>query len=218
MRRITARLHISNLTWCHLLYTRLAVLSYFVPNLLIGLWYSAGMGPGRIAVIVAVVAVGIGASYAVSPYFTESTVDEPMPENILVQPSADSELGMPNTADNNDAATSVAASASYAGTFVGVGDGIHDAGGHAYTIPLKDGESVLRLEDFYSTNGPGLRVYLATDTTASDYRSLGDLKANRGNQNYAIPSDIDLEEYDHVLIWCEPFSVLFGSAELSASR
>ncbi len=105
---------------------------------------------------------------------------------------------------------------SYSGTFTGVGDGIHDAQGDAYTIPLEDGSNVLRLENFQSTNGPDLFVYLATDDKATEFINLGDLKANKGNQNYEIPDDVDLSKYNKVLIWCKSFSVLFGSAELSS--
>ena len=106
---------------------------------------------------------------------------------------------------------------SYAGNFIGVGDGIHDAQGDAYTIPLEDGSNVLRLENFESTNGPDLYVYLSTDDRASEFINLGELKANKGNQNYEIPTNADLEKYNKVLIWCKAFGVLFGSAELSSS-
>jgi hypothetical protein len=51
---------------------------------------------------------------------------------------------------------------------------------------------------------------------ASDYVSLGKLKANNGNQNYEIPNDVDLSKYNNVLIWCKTFGVLFGNAELSS--
>ena len=105
---------------------------------------------------------------------------------------------------------------SYAGTFTGVGDGLHDAQVDAYTIPLEDGSTVLRLENFESTNGPDLFVYLSTDDNASEFINLGELKANKGNQNYEIPDDTDLSKYNKVLIWCKSFSVLFGSVELSS--
>ena len=172
----------------------------------------------KIAVIAVITIVGSGVGYAVSPYFTESTIDEPMPQGVVVIPATvgDKKDDMDIGDDTMNVSMAMTPLVSYAGTFVGVGDGIHDAGGQAYTILLEDGSTVLRLEDFYSTNGPGLRVYLATDPTGSDYHSLGDLKANRGNQNYQIPDDIDLDRFDHVLIWCEPFSVLFGSAHLIA--
>ena len=100
------------------------------------------------------------------------------------------------------------------GSFVGVGDGIHDAQGIAKVIPIEDGGNVLRLEDLVVTNGPDLYVYLSTDKKASDFVNLGRLKANIGNQNYLIPSGTDITKYDTALIWCRAFSVLFGSAEL----
>ena len=100
------------------------------------------------------------------------------------------------------------------GSFVGVGDGIHDAQGIAKVIPIEGRGKVLRLEDLVVTNGPDLYVYLSTDKSASDFVNLGRLKANIGNQNYQIPEGTDLTKYDTVLIWCKAFSVLFGSAEL----
>ncbi len=68
----------------------------------------------------------------------------------------------------------------YAGTFTGVGDGIHDAQGGAYAIPLEEGSNVLRLENFKSANGPDLYVYLSTDENASEFINPGELKANIG--------------------------------------
>ena len=100
------------------------------------------------------------------------------------------------------------------GSFIGAGDGFHNAEGLAKVIPLGDGNSVLRLENFKSTNGPNVHLYLSTDKTASNFVDLGRLKANNGNQNYNIPHGTDLEKYHMALIWCKDFSVLFGSAEL----
>jgi hypothetical protein len=102
------------------------------------------------------------------------------------------------------------------GSFVGVGDGIHDAQGIAKVIPIEGGSNVLRFEDLVVTNGPDLYVYLSTDKSASDFVDVGRLKANIGNQNYPIPAGTDMTKYDTVLIWCRAFSVLFGSADLKA--
>jgi hypothetical protein len=102
------------------------------------------------------------------------------------------------------------------GSFVGVGDGIHDAQGVAKVIPVEGAENVLRLEDLVVTNGPDLYVYLSTDKSASDFVNLGRLKADIGNQNYEVPKGTDLTRYDTVLIWCKAFSVLFGSADLKS--
>jgi hypothetical protein len=102
------------------------------------------------------------------------------------------------------------------GSFVGVGDGIHDAQGIAKVIPIEGGGNVLRLEDLIVTNGPDPYVYLSTDKNAFDFVNLGRLKANIGNQNYQIPEGTDITKYDAVLIWCRAFSVLFGSADLKS--
>jgi hypothetical protein len=102
------------------------------------------------------------------------------------------------------------------GNFMGVGDGIHKAEGLAKILTLSTGSPILRLEDFRSTNGPDVHLYLSTDKEASDFIDLGRLKANIGNQNYQIPLDTDFNKYKYVLIWCQPFSVLFGSAQLSS--
>ncbi|HEU5461133.1 MAG TPA: DM13 domain-containing protein [Nitrososphaeraceae archaeon] len=103
------------------------------------------------------------------------------------------------------------------GDFMGVNDGIHNAEGKAKILRLSDGSQILRLEVFRSTNGPDVHLYLAIDTLASDFIDLGRLKANIGNQNYQIPVDTDFNKYKYVLIWCQPFSVLFGSAQLTSA-
>ena len=74
---------------------------------------------------------------------------------------------------------------------------------------------VLRFENFKTDSGPGLYVYISTDLEAIDYINLGMLKATEGDFNYEIDSEIDFNTYNNVLIWCEPFSVLFGYAELT---
>lgn len=103
------------------------------------------------------------------------------------------------------------------GDFMGVNDGIHNAEGKAKILRLSDGSQILRLEVFRSTNGPDVHLYLAIDTLASDFIDLGRLKANIGNQNYQIPVDTDFYKYKYVLIWCQPFSGWFGSAQLTSA-
>jgi hypothetical protein len=44
---------------------------------------------------------------------------------------------------------------------------------------------------------------------------LGELKANRGSHNYAIPAGADLDGLRSVVIWCKRFHVAFGSAPLT---
>ena len=193
--------------------------------------------------IIAIVIVGGISAYALAPYFTESTVDEDLPTGAIVQSTIDDKTDVMMMEEEKEKMQmmeeekekmqmmeeekekmqmmeeeKVVIPVSYAGNFIGVGDGIHDAQGDAYTISLEDGSNVLRLENFQSTNGPDLYVYLSTDDNASEFINLGELKANRGNQNYEIPDDANLDKYNKVLIWCKAFGVLFGSAELSSSN
>ena len=193
----------------------------------------------KLAVIaIAVIVVGAISAFAISPYFTESSIDEPLPDGAIIpsemmnKDSMDDTMGdtmmddtmMDDTMDDTisdtmddtmDDTMSGEIPVSYTGTFVGVNDGIHNAEGEVFTISLKDDTTKLRLENFKATNGPDLYVYLSTDDRATDIVSLGKLKANMGNQNYDIPDGTDLDKYNKVLIWCKPFGVLFGSAEIS---
>jgi hypothetical protein len=75
-----------------------------------------------------------------------------------------------------------------------------------------NGAKSVRLENFSSSNGPDLKVYLAKDANASSFINLGNLKSTSGNQNYPISGMVNLSEYKYVLIWCQQFGVLFGSA------
>ena len=139
--------------------------------------------------------------YAASPLFFNITIDEKIP------------MTKTDTLETQNAEP-MQPIALALGSFVGVGDGIHNAEGVAKVLSLDDAQ-FLRLEDFKATNGPDLHVYLATDEKATDYVDLGSLKANIGNQNYQIPEGIDLSKYDTALVWCKQFSVLFGHANLS---
>jgi hypothetical protein len=96
--------------------------------------------------------------------------------------------------------------------------------GQATVYRLDDGSRTLRLEDFSSTNGPDLFVYLTVADEAdsdaqldADAIDLGVLRGNVGSQNYDIPAEVDLDRYDTVVIWCRRFSTSFGAADLAAT-
>lgn len=146
-------------------------------------------------ILIAIVVIPIGI-YTISPYFTNTTIDEAFP-----------------LSSNGNVLADDIPEAILLGRFVGVDDGIHDATGDAKILKL-DNVNYLRFENFEATNGPDLHVYLAIDDKATEFVDLGLLKANIGNQNYEIPKGTDLSKYDKVLVWCQMFSVLFGSAEL----
>ncbi len=60
----------------------------------------------------------------------------------------------------------------YTGSFIGANDGIHNAEGQVKVLKLSDNSNFIRLEDFRSTNGPDLYVYLSTDKSNSDIVTL----------------------------------------------
>ena len=94
-------------------------------------------------------------------------------------------------------------------------DFFHNTEGTAKVITYDDGSQILQFEsNFKSTPGPDIYVYLATDKQASGFVSLGKIQHNDGSQEYVIPVGTDLNKYDKVLIWCQAFGVLFGSADL----
>jgi hypothetical protein len=101
------------------------------------------------------------------------------------------------------------------GSFIDA-DPVHKGAGTASVYALADGSHVVRFEDFRTTNGPALVVYLAehpaparaADVTNSGFISLGKLKGNVGNQNYVVPASANIENYRSVVVWCELFGVL----------
>jgi hypothetical protein len=48
-----------------------------------------------------------------------------------------------------------------------------------------------------------------------DHHDLGEIKGNRGNQNYELPDGLDLDRFRSVSLWCDRFDVSFGAAELA---
>ncbi len=144
----------------------------------------------------------------------DQTVDEAVPTSIAPDPAAGDEVG---------AQRAFGPSVVLTGSFI---SHEHDTQGSATVYELPDGELVLRLEDFRTSNGPDLKVWLTNSRVidGSDgwfvfddgrYVDLGSLKGNVGNQNYSLPSGIDLDDFRSVTIWCDRFNVSFGAAELT---
>jgi len=82
----------------------------------------------------------------------------------------------------------------------------------------------VRLEpDFEVGPGPKFKVLLHTakgiksssDVTAARYVDLGPLRAFKGSQNYTVPADLKLADFQSVVIWCEAFGVLISPADLA---
>jgi len=97
------------------------------------------------------------------------------------------------------------------GMFVGLAG--HNAEGIAKIIQVND-MTFLRFEDFEVTNGPDLRVYITLEGDVKNGIHLEKLKGSKGDQNYSLEG-IDLDAFDSVVIYCQPFGVYFGEAKLA---
>ena len=162
------------------------------------------MSRSKQLVIVGIAVLAAGAWYAFRPerLFINQRVNESFPSAAVAAASADPAL--------------IAS-----GQFHTVA---HKSTGKASIYRLPDGRRVLRFSEFETSNGPDVQVYLgiAGDATDSDtvtkagFYSLGPIKGNIGDQNYDIPSEVDLSRYKSVTIWCRRFGVNFGTAPLSS--
>jgi hypothetical protein len=142
------------------------------------------------------------AYWLISPLFITIELDEPLPQ------SAKKEVD-DIVITNEKEATLI--------EDVGSGDfkpAAHSVAGSVRVVDV-DGKKYLRFEDFETDNGPDLRIYLSPEKNVEDSIDLGELKGTKGNFQYEIPSDVDIEKYSNVLVWCRAFEVLFSSAELT---
>ncbi len=77
-------------------------------------------------------------------------------------------------------------------------------------------DAVMFDSDFVSSSGPGLFVYLSNNASnVNGGVELGALQSTTGAQTYALPQNVEANTYNFVIVYCKPFSVAFGSAELN---
>ena len=189
----------------------------------------------RALLAVGLIVLGAAGWWLGSPLFIDDEVDEAFPLSATaivpddmtrdeveteMEDAAESPVVMedePMPAMDTEPAGPIAV---LSGSFQGADD-FHQGSGTATIYELEDGSTVLRFEEFEVTNGPDLHVLLAPNGDPTDrddltgYVDLGSLKGNVGNQNYEIPLDIDISEFGSIVIYCEPFHVLFASASLT---
>ncbi|MEN8655515.1 DM13 domain-containing protein [Streptomyces sp. 21So2-11] len=185
------------------------------------------MARGRIAsrpvvhaiAVVAVAVIGVG-MYLFQPWklWQDETVQEALPSVTATAPAVSTPPG----------ASSATPAAPAVPQAVATGQLIsheHTTTGTVKIVRLADGSHTLRLENLDTSNGPDLHVWL-TDAPVKEgkagwevfddgkYVSLGKLKGNKGDQNYVLPTGVDLSQYTSVSIWCDRFNVSFGAAAL----
>ena len=90
----------------------------------------------------------------------------------------------------------------------------HTSTGTVKVIKEATGKTYLSFENFSTSNGPDLRIWLAINTSGTSYQEVGLLTAVSGNFSYELNSTINYSTNNYVLIWCKDFSVLFGHAVL----
>lgn len=181
-----------------------------------------------VAVVVPVLAVGW---WLGSPLFLDTEVNEEFPMSAdaivpddMTQEEVEKEMeeaaAEPDNSSSEDMPDEDGPVLVVSGPFEDFDD-FHEGTGSATIYQLDDGTHVLRFEDFEVTNGPDLHVLLVPNGAPdgrddiTGYVDLGSLKGNIGDQNYDIPADVDVSEYDSVVIYCQPFHVIFSTATIS---
>lgn len=112
-------------------------------------------------------------------------------------------------------------------------DPIRWAQGDVTLYQQVDNSKILRFENFSAVNAPALRVALATtppedvevpegeeppgpiDYIINDGYDVGPLVGTSGNQNYDIAPEIDVEQYDSVVIYSPTLEMVFSIAPLT---
>ena len=103
------------------------------------------------------------------------------------------------------------------GSFVGVDEGHQGSG--SFRLVEGGGKRILEFsEDFMATRGPDLFVWLVKGDDTSNFVNLGRLQSASGAQRYTVPDDVNLDDYDRVIIWCRLFRFLFSTAEFQQGQ
>jgi hypothetical protein len=95
----------------------------------------------------------------------------------------------------------------------------HAASGRATAYRLPGGARRVEFTSFRLAPGPNVHVYLVAGSPPGGDRyasrvDLGRLRSASGYQSYAIPAHVNLARHRTVLLWCVPFRVGLGRADL----
>ncbi len=86
--------------------------------------------------------------------------------------------------------------------------------GRAILFRNTNGSYDIKLENFNTSNGPDLFVYLSKEIMPANFIQLEKLKSTTGNQVYAVPGSPNFAQYKYVCIHCRQYNHLFGYALL----
>lgn len=175
---------------------------------------TAGIAAAAVAVVALAVALPLFQPWRL---FTDKVVDEALPGAVPISTQTSSTT--PPTVSVTPKKTQILLT----GKLI---THEHKTSGTVAVLKLPDGSRVLRIENLDTSDGPDLKVWLSDAKVVEGrsgwhvfddgrYRDLGSLKGNHGNQNYAIPAAVRLEDFRSVAIWCDRFNVSFGAARLA---
>ena len=174
---------------------------------------------GTLTVVVVGLAAFVFGMWWFKPWrlFTDDPVSEAVPGAVRAPAETEGAVSAPAEPAGEQAAPATLTE----GEFIGLE---HDTTGRAIVLETEGGRRFLRFEEFETSNGPDLLVYLSSKAPAGtddwygydqDFVDLGPLKGNVGDQNYEIPAGVDLERYSTAVVWCRRFEVGFAAATLS---
>jgi hypothetical protein len=128
------------------------------------------------------------------------------------------------TATPSDLASADSADIIKSGSFE---SGEHPTVGTAQLVRQGDGVVLVFDQSFQTDNGPDLVVALhrsdnvlgstnppAYPLNEGDYVVLEPLQSTSGEQQYAVPSDLNPDDFRSAVIWCRRFNATFGAATL----
>ena len=94
--------------------------------------------------------------------------------------------------------------------------------GTAKLYELPDGSRLIRLEDFFVSINSDLELRLSElpnprstdEVVKAPWKLVAPLKATVGNMNYHVPRDIDVSQFNSIVIWCEITRNAYAAASI----
>ena len=92
-----------------------------------------------------------------------------------------------------------------------------------WTLADVDGKQVIRFNnDFKTKKGPDLKIFLSKKPIADLKKrpkfiapvSLDLIDSIKGAQEYVVPDDINLDDFESILIHCEKYNILWGGFDI----
>lgn len=164
----------------------------------------------------ALILAGCTSSAPPAPSADQSPTESPQTTAVASPESAATETASPTEVASADVIK--------AGEFA---SGEHPTQGTAQLVRQENGVVLVFDSSFQTDNGPDLVVALhqSADVLGStnppayplnegEYVVLEPLQTTSGAQEYAVPSDINPDDYQSAVVWCREFNATFGAATL----